>query len=272
MYIFYYFGFLSNLRLPWKSEGALKFFAVLNIFFIIQDFWATSACPENRVCPGIFHCIEYTFYIQTFWATYACPEKQRVPWIHCIECIFFPILNFGATCACPEKQRVPWNFALYWNIFYYSGVLSNLRLPWKQSFSWNFSIPWRRSPLSPASYTYGNSNHIFNDRSKHNPLSGYKAHYLYRFEVFIFQEMQNSVLILCARASQTFFFCVPILKKLFVYAPPLMDSLNQWCPTSRSRSTGRPRTDPKSTARAIGNNWKKNYFYSAYLINLLFAS
>jgi len=32
------------------------------------------------------------------------------------------------------------------------------------------------------------------------------------------------------------------------------EPLNHWCPNSRSRSTGRPRTDPKSTAKAIGKN------------------
>ena len=99
------------------------------MFLIIQDFWATCACPENfrcieyifyysgvlsnlrlawkQSCPGIFHCIEYTFYIQNFLVTCACPEKQRVPWIYCIECIFFIIQDFWATCACPEKRSCP---------------------------------------------------------------------------------------------------------------------------------------------------------------------
>jgi len=37
----------------------------LNIYiFTIQDFWATCACPENRVCPEIFQCIEYIYF---FW-------------------------------------------------------------------------------------------------------------------------------------------------------------------------------------------------------------
>jgi len=42
---------LSNFPSPWKTACALKIFTVLNIFFIVQDFWATYACPENRVCP-----------------------------------------------------------------------------------------------------------------------------------------------------------------------------------------------------------------------------
>ena len=45
----------EQLALALKTEFALKFFTVLNIyFFIFPDFWATCACPENRVCPEIF--------------------------------------------------------------------------------------------------------------------------------------------------------------------------------------------------------------------------
>jgi len=46
-----------------------------------------------------------------------------------------------------------------------------------------------------------NSNHIFCEPNNHNPLSGHRD-YLYHFEVVIFQAIQNSVLILYARAGQ----------------------------------------------------------------------
>jgi len=45
---------LNNLLLPWKTEFALNFFTVLKYFLSFQDFWATWAWPENRVCPEIF--------------------------------------------------------------------------------------------------------------------------------------------------------------------------------------------------------------------------
>ena len=103
-------GFLSNLRLPWKTEFALKLFTVLNIVLTFQDFWATCACPEESV-PWI-HCIEYiSFIIQDFWATCACPEKQNCPEIfYCIQCIFFIIQDFWAECTCPENRVCPENF------------------------------------------------------------------------------------------------------------------------------------------------------------------
>jgi len=119
-------GFLSNLRSPCKTEGALKIFTILNIYFITQDFWATRACPEN------FHCTEYTFYIQDFWATRACPEKQICSGIfHCIEYTFY-IQDFWVTCSCPEKQKGPRVHCTKYVFFYYWGFLSNLRLPWKR--------------------------------------------------------------------------------------------------------------------------------------------
>jgi len=66
--------FLSNLRLPWKTECALNSLTEC-IFFIIQDFWATCICAEKQSCPEIFHCFEIFFIIQEVWATCACPEN-----------------------------------------------------------------------------------------------------------------------------------------------------------------------------------------------------
>jgi len=53
MHIFYHSGFVSNFCLRWKTELPWNF-SCFEIFFFIQEFWATCACPENRVCPEIF--------------------------------------------------------------------------------------------------------------------------------------------------------------------------------------------------------------------------
>ena len=94
-----------------KNRVVLKIFTVLNILFTFRIVWATCACPEKQVCPGIFQCIEIYFIIQDFWAT----------------------------CACPEMQCLAWNFSLYCMCnFYQSGFFSNLRLPWKTEFGLEF--------------------------------------------------------------------------------------------------------------------------------------
>jgi len=36
-------------------------------------------CPEKQSCPEIFHCSEIFFIIQDFWATCACPENRVCP-------------------------------------------------------------------------------------------------------------------------------------------------------------------------------------------------
>ena len=46
-------GFFSNLRLPWKTERALNFFTVLNIF-LSSRIWATCACPGKQNVPWNF--------------------------------------------------------------------------------------------------------------------------------------------------------------------------------------------------------------------------
>ena len=70
---------MSNLHLAWKTVCPGIFHCIGYVFFIIQDFWATSVCPEKQSCPGIFHCIEIFFIIQDFWATSASPENRVCP-------------------------------------------------------------------------------------------------------------------------------------------------------------------------------------------------
>ena len=117
---FLHSGFLSNLRLPWKTECALKIFTLVNVLFTIHDFLAALRLPWKTELPCI-HCIEYIFYIQ----------------------------EFLATSTCPEKQSVPWKFLLYWIYFLHSGYFSTLRLAWKQSLPWKFSSPGGGTPHPP---------------------------------------------------------------------------------------------------------------------------
>ena len=137
---FHHSRFLSNLRLPWKNRVALKFFTVLNILFIIQDFWATCVCPENRVCPGIFQLYWIYFYHSGFLSNSALARK------------FLAVLNVLLHSGVLSNLHLPWKTkgalnSLNWIcIFYHSGFLSKLRLPWKQSLPWNFSSPGGRPP------------------------------------------------------------------------------------------------------------------------------
>ena len=195
--IFYHSGFLSNLGLPWKTDlpgnvslyviyflhseflsnlhalalknrVALIFFTVFeHVFCIIQEFWATWACPEKLSCPEIFRCMEYTFtfrifeqlalalknrvalmfslygmyfYILNFWATCAGPEKQRVPWIYCTEYIFFIIQEFWVTCDCTEKQSCPGIFHCIEYTLYILNFWATCACSEKQRVPWIYCI------------------------------------------------------------------------------------------------------------------------------------
>jgi len=122
------FRILNNLRLPWN------FSLCWNIFYH-SEIWTTYTCPENRVCPEMFHCVEYTFHIQDFWATCALSE--------------FTVLNiYFLSFRNLKNLRLPWKTEFSLKIFtafkyiYLSGFLNNLRLPWKQSLPWKFSLYW----------------------------------------------------------------------------------------------------------------------------------
>ena len=137
-YIFYHTRFFSNLRLPWKTELPWKF-SLYWAYFYIQDFWATCACPENRVSPESFHCIEYIFYHSGFLSNFVLALKNRVV----LE--FFTILNILFTfrnfqqraCACPEKERVPWIHSADY-IFFIFRIFEQLALSLKNGFALEF--------------------------------------------------------------------------------------------------------------------------------------
>ena len=114
---------------------------------------------KNRVCPEIFHRIEYTFHHLNFWVTCACPEKKRMPWNFSLDWIhffhsgflskfsigqknsvcpeFFTVLNILFTFLVFEQlslhltNRVCPDFSLYWISFLHSGVMSNFALALK---------------------------------------------------------------------------------------------------------------------------------------------
>jgi len=44
----------DQLAFALKNRVCPELFHCIEIFGIIQEFWATCTCPENRVCPEIF--------------------------------------------------------------------------------------------------------------------------------------------------------------------------------------------------------------------------
>jgi len=131
------FIILNNLRLPWKIEFALKFFAALKYFLSFRIFEKFPLALKTEFSMKIFTALNIVFIFRIFQQLVLALKTEcalnSLYWIH-----RFYHSEFWTTCACPDKHNLPWNFSLHWNIFYLSGFLSNLSLPWKQSLTWNF--------------------------------------------------------------------------------------------------------------------------------------
>jgi len=172
LYIFYHSGFLSNLRLPWKTELPWYFHCIKHAFFIIQEFWVTRAFPEKTELPRYFSLYGiyflhseflsnlrlpwktegslnllyriYIFIIQEFWVTSAFPKKQSCPGIfHCIEYTLY-IQEFWATRAWTEKQSCPGIFRCMEYTFYILNFWATCacreeqRVPWIRCIEYIF--------------------------------------------------------------------------------------------------------------------------------------
>ena len=115
--------FMSRLQRKLNSCPE-NFHCIEYILFIIQDFWATCACPEKTECATVLNIflhsgflsnlrlpcyfwlywIQHTFYIQDF-QQFAIALK-----FFTVLNITFNIQDLGATCACPEKRVCVENF------------------------------------------------------------------------------------------------------------------------------------------------------------------
>ena len=127
-YVFLSFRILNNLRLPWKTEFALKFFTVLNIalhsgflsnlclpwktecalnslywiyIFIIQNFEQPALALKNIIFPENFICIEIFVIFQDFWATRDFPENRVCP--EFFKLIFLNSFGFFGKQKKPDK-------------------------------------------------------------------------------------------------------------------------------------------------------------------------
>ena len=80
--------------LPWKTEFAVTFSTVFNIFFAIRDFWATCACPEKHKLLWNVSLYWNIFIIQDFWADCACPENRFCPEFTALNIYFLSLRIF----------------------------------------------------------------------------------------------------------------------------------------------------------------------------------
>jgi len=83
--ILFTFRIFEQLALALKNRVAIN--SMYDMYFLHSGFLSNLHLPWKTVCLEIFHCIEYTFYIQDFWATCACPEDR-------VALEFFTVFNY----------------------------------------------------------------------------------------------------------------------------------------------------------------------------------
>ena len=77
---FLYFRICEQLALALKNRVCPELIHCSEyLLFIIQSFEQFAFALKNRVCSKIFPCIELFFIIQDFWASCACPENRVCP-------------------------------------------------------------------------------------------------------------------------------------------------------------------------------------------------
>jgi len=169
---FLHSGFLSNFVLALKTEFPLKIFTVLNIFFTIQDFWATLCLPWKTELPWNFSlhwiyflhsgvlsnlhalslkssgCPEFIALIKYFFLSFRIFEQLALSLQNGVALEFFTVLKYFLSfrifeqLALALKIRVaPKYFCCMEYTFYIQKFWAIcMRLPWKKELPWYFSL------------------------------------------------------------------------------------------------------------------------------------
>ena len=140
--IFLLFRIFEQLAIALKKEFALKIFPVLNIFFTIQDLWATLRLPwKTKFALKIFTVLNIFFTMQNFWATLHLSWKTEFALKICTVLNIFFTFGIFEQLALALKNNVSWIHCIEQTYIFLSlEFLSNLRLSWKTQLPWNFSF------------------------------------------------------------------------------------------------------------------------------------
>ena len=142
-YVFFIIQDFWGTSAPLKNIVTLKIFTVWNILFIFRNFEQLALALEKQSCPGVFNCIEYVFLsFRIFEQLALALKKQSCPEnFHCIKYTSC-IQEFWAICACPEKQRVSWIHCTEYVFFIIQDFWATCTCPEKTKLPWNFSLYW----------------------------------------------------------------------------------------------------------------------------------
>ena len=130
---FLHSGFLSNLRLPWKTEVSLIFSLYQTCIFYHSRVLSNACLPwKNRVALKFFNVLNILFTFRIF-------NNLRLPWkqfplkFFTVLNIFFTIQDFWATLCLSWKTECALKFFTVWNILFAFRIFEKLALALKNS-------------------------------------------------------------------------------------------------------------------------------------------
>jgi len=147
-------GFLSNLRLPWKTV-CLEF-TVLNLHFLsFRIFEQLALALKNRVCPVNFHYIENIFYHSGFLSNFRLALKNRVSPEFTVLNICFLSFRIFEQLALALKNRVALKFFTILKYFSSFRIFEQVALALKTQLTLKLFQAGGLPPTRPsASYAY----------------------------------------------------------------------------------------------------------------------
>ena len=136
---------------PWKTEFALKFFAVLSILLHSGLLSNLRFCPEFTAF--YIHFLSFRIFEQLALAlkNTACPE-----FFHCIEYLFFYHSSILSNLCLPWKTEIPFKFFTVLKYFLPFRIFEQLALALKTEFALKIFKTGEAAapPRPPVSYAY----------------------------------------------------------------------------------------------------------------------
>ena len=132
--------FWATYTCPEKNRVALKFFTVVNILLTFRIF-NNFNLPWKQSFPGIFHCIEIFFIIQDFWAQALALKKRVAQQFFTVLNILFTFRSFEQL-AFVLKNRAALEFFTVLKYFLSFRIFEQLALALKECVALKIFIVW----------------------------------------------------------------------------------------------------------------------------------
>ena len=111
---FYHSEFWTTCACP-KKRAALNLFTALKYFLSFRIFEQNALALKTEFALKFFTVLNIFFTIHRIYEQLALALKNSVPWIHCVEHIFFSIQNFEQLAQYCSDLNMTWYQTAYYH-------------------------------------------------------------------------------------------------------------------------------------------------------------